>query len=927
MRQEKAYVSPAKRVTSVPPSRYHTRFALTLRLTGTKAPMMIRRLQFARFLQVVSLTTFVFATTIAQAQRPAPAAGSAPPAPPARQPFAKPGTKAQSERVRTFDVKHVKGEITLDTKKLELRGAVTHTIVPLHPAFDSLTLDCGQGLKVSKVSANGAACGFDHKGDQLVVALDRAYMPDETIDLAVYYSGSPKKGLRFIKPDADHPKRSICAWTIAEPEDARYWLPCFDFPNERSTAEMIVTVDKPLSVVSNGALVSTKENKDGTSTFHWKMDSQLPAYLISVVAAEFNVYHDKLGDLPIDYYVLKEVDEATARRALGHTPKMIEFFNKNIGTPYAFNKYAQVCVPEFGGGMEHSSATTLLDGILVDPIASLESDADSLVAHELAHQWFGDLLTCRDWANLWLNEGFASYFDALFAEHDKGADAFAIAMASNLGQYLGQDRQYRRPIVEPKYNDPWQMFDGVTYAKGACVLHALRGVVGDDAWWQGIKLYVAQHKDQNVLTEDFRAAMEKASGKDLGWFFNQWVFHGGHPELTEHWKFEAEDKTLRLGVEQTQPVDESTLLFRLPTTVQIGDDSGIRTVPIVIDGKSHEFVIPCSTKPKMVRIDPKGWIPKVLTFDKPTDEWIYQLEHSPEYLGRIEAARELTQKHKDDKGVAEALSKAWSKEKDPLPKAQVVRELAKVGEPCRDALLDAAKDAIVGVRVAALEGLFQLKLDSTTEALFRSTWENKSEAYGARRAAFGALVKAKVKDKDELVAQALKDSSGNYTFARSALQTKLAEGGRTAREAAVLYSKPGWPGALRSIAIQTLSQQAKDDPEAEKAIVALLDDPSRNVQTTAMFAVINSGIASALPKAEAILASLDGPVRTRLERRIEELKKGKEAPADSAAAELSAKEAGELERQAADLELQARELRNKAEALKINAEKAKHEKK
>ena len=738
------------------------------------------------------LTSSMLLSAHASAQLP----GQGPGGTGARRPFAKPGTRRQIERVRTFDVRHIKGELTLDTKKSEIRGTVTHTIAPLHPGLESLALDCGSELKVSRVAVGSKSCTFDHQRDELAITLDRPYGPDETFDLAVTYAGSPGKGVRFVKPDPDHPKRAICVWTQGEPEDARHWIPCFDYPNERSTSEMIITVDKPLSVVSNGTLESNRENADGTSTYHWKMNSLLTPYLLSVVAADFAVYHDKLGSLPVDYYVLKDIDEATARRALGKTPQMIEFFNQRIGTPYAYPKYAQVCLPEFGGGMEHTSATTLTDSILIDAIASLENSSDGLVAHELAHQWFGDLLTCRDWSNLWLNEGFASYFDPLFTEHEKGEDAFRLAMASALDSYKSSDRGYRRPIVEARFGDPWQMFDGVTYAKGACVLHALRGLVGDSAWWNGIRLYVASHKDQVVATDDFKKAMEKASGRELAWFFDQWVFHGGHPDLSARWRYEDDDKTVRLKVEQTQAVDETTPLFRLPTTVEIGDDSGLRSVPIVIDGRTQEFIIPASTKPKMVRIDPKGWLPKVLTFEKPTEEWIYQLDHAHDVLGRIDAAKELAEKHKDDKIAIGALAKAWNREKEPLARAEIVKLVATVGEPCRAAISSAAKDAAPRVRVAAIDGFKALKLDPATEAILRATWANKAEVYGARRAALRALVLGKVHDSDELIAAALKDSCDRHSLARSALELILDQGGQKAREAAVLYSRPGQPTAL-----------------------------------------------------------------------------------------------------------------------------------
>ena len=865
---------------------------------------------------VLCLCSLTFALLLAVPATAQPPSGQA-----SRRPFAQPGARKQIERLRTFDVKHIKGELTFDVKKKEVRGTATHTIAALYPGLDSVTLDCGTNLKVSKVAIGSKDLKFEHKGQELTATLDHGYGPDEPFDLAVTYVGSPSTGLHFVSPNPDHPDRAPIVWTVGEPEDAHDWIPCFDYPNERSTSEMIVTVDKPLSVVSNGTLEATRENADGTSTYHWKMAQPLTTYLLSVVAAEFNVFHDKLGELPVDYYVLKEVDEATARRTMGKTPKMIGFFNKVIGTPYAYPKYATVCVPEFGGGMEHTSATTMTDSILLDPIEALERDSDSIVGHELAHQWFGDLMTCRDWSNLWLNEGFASYFDPLFTEFDKGDDAFRLAMANELSSYLNSDRQYRRPIVETRYGDPWQMFDGVTYAKGACVLHALRGLLGDDAWWRGIKAYVATNKDRNVETADFRKAMETATGRDLGWFFDQWVYKGGHPELTARWRYETDDDTLRLKVEQTQAVDDATPLFRLPTTVEIGDDSGVRSVPIVIDARTQEFVIPSPSKPKMVRIDPKGWLPKVLTFEKPMDEWIYQLEHAGDVLGRVEAAKALASKHKDDKPAIEALAKSWTREKDPLARAELVQAAASVGEASRAALMAATKDGEPRARVAAIRGLSALKYDAVLEPMYRSTWSSKAEPHGARRAAFQALAKGKAKDMDELIASALKDPSNDHQFAATALRTVLGEGGSKAREAAVLYSRPGQPSALRSVAVQTLAAQAKDDPQVEKLLIALIDDPNPNVRRSAMFAAVNGGLTSALPKLEEQLNKVQGPMRGMLQSQIERLKnRDKPAPPP---ADTSAREAADLERQAADLELQVKELRNRAEALKLKAERAK----
>ena len=211
------------------------------------------------------------------------------------------------------------------------------------------------------VGPQGGPCTFTAKDDKLSITLDKPYGPGDTLDLAIEYAGSPDRGLHFVLPDPAYPEKPLSIWTQGEAEDTHHWLPCYDYPNDRATTEMIVTVEKPLFVLSNGVLVETKQNAGNTTTYHWKMDVPHVSYLISLAVADFSVYHDKVGDLPVDYYVAKHVDEATARRFMGKTPRMIRFFGEKTGQPYPYAKYAQVCVPEFGGGMENISATTMTD--------------------------------------------------------------------------------------------------------------------------------------------------------------------------------------------------------------------------------------------------------------------------------------------------------------------------------------------------------------------------------------------------------------------------------------------------------------------------------------------------------------------------------------------------------------------------------------
>jgi aminopeptidase N len=857
------------------------------------------------------------ASQFALGQSAAPGAG------PRRPPFVKAGTPRNRERIRFFDVKHIKAKLVVDTVNHQLSGVVTHTISPLHPLLSTVELDCGPDLKITKVSAGttAAPCTFGVKEGTLAIRLDRSYGPGEDLDVAVEYSGKPARGLYFVEPADGHPRKMLSFWTQGESEDTRCWLPCYDYPNERATSEMIITVPKPLFVLSNGVLLE-KQDSGATTTYHWKMDVPHVSYLISLAGAEFAVYHDRLGDLPLDYYVAKHVDEATARRFMGHTPKMIRFFGDRTGQPYPYNKYAQVCVPDFvAGGMENITATTMTDSELVDEIAALEGDSDSLVAHELAHQWFGDYLTCKDWSHIWLNEGFATYFAAIFTEDDRGDDAFRLEMHKTAGGYQGGDRFSRRALVEERYRSSEDMFDGVTYSKGACVLHVLRGLMGDAAWWKGIREYVASHKLQIVETDDFRKSMEAASGQDLKWFFDQWVYKAGHPELKVRWHYEDADKTVRVNVQQTQALDEQTPLFRLPTTLQITESTGgPRVIPILIDGRSHEFVIACQGRPKMVEIDPRGWLLKDIHFEKADDENLFQLEHAACVLGRLSAAEALVKKARANVKAVKALADAWKREKAPSTRHELFAILCNGAEVFRAALIEGASDHEPRVRVAAIGGLGRLRRTEKSEAVLRAAWNDPKQPYGSRKAALRGLVRWKVKDAPELLDKALKITAGDHTIAVDALDLSLATPGAKARELAALYTKKGQPPSLRSTAVGAFSRLAKNDPALEKTLIELCNDSDRMVRFMSWMAVRQLKLKKALPVLEARVGrdhlGFGGIPGDFLADTIKELKEEGSKRARSNPAPTRAKAIAELETELGELNRKSDELANQIAELR-----------
>ncbi len=313
-------------------------------------------------------------------------------------------------------------------------------------ASTKLEFDAAE-MEISAVRVGGEAHSFDHSDEKLRIPLERALHAGDEVEVAIDYSARPRRGLYFIGPDAGYPDKPLEAWTQGEDEDSRYWFPCYDYPNDRVTSEVVATVPETFTAVSNGELLSNNVNRaEHTRTFHWRHDVPHSSYLMSLAAGEFVEIRDFAGNTPVTYYC-RAGREDDARRAFGNTPRMIQFFEKAIGVPYPYAKYAQVAVADFiFGGMENTSATTQTADTLHDARAHLDFSSDPLVAHELAHQWWGDLLTCRDWSHAWLNEGFATYFEALWCEEDKGADEFAWNLRQDRMAIIDEDsRSYRRP--------------------------------------------------------------------------------------------------------------------------------------------------------------------------------------------------------------------------------------------------------------------------------------------------------------------------------------------------------------------------------------------------------------------------------------------------------------------------------------------------
>jgi aminopeptidase N len=563
-----------------------------------------------------------------------------------RKPFAPADTPLRYPSARQYDLQHVKLDLAFDWEQREISGTATEVLVPLRSGVAEVTFHA-VGLEVHRARLAGypedLGVSTDAAAETLTVTLPKAYGPDDRLEIAIEYSAHPKTGLYFVGPDDGYPNKPRQIWSQGETNDNRGWFPSWDLPDDRATSELLATVPATWTAVGNGRLVETVTRPDGRRTFHWQMDVAHSNYLTSVVAGELVRVADAWHDIPVEYYVPPGQEER-ARRSFGKTPDMLEFFSAKTGRPYPYAKYAQTTAIDFtSGGMENISATTQTVSTLHDEKDEEDFPSAGLVAHEAAHQWFGDLITCRDWSELWLNEGFASYFGALYAEHDKGTDELAAEIDEAREDYFAEDAEkYRRPIATRRFVEPNNLFDSTTYEKGALVLHMLRGMAGDEAFFAGIRRYVERFAGQTVTTADFQGAMEEATGLSLGPLFDGWVRGAGHPELAVRWDWSAEDRTVRLHVEQKQEITPETGLFAFPLEIAWVSSSGVETQRLAIEARqAQDFVISRGARPDTIVIDPNGWLLAKVDFTKPATEWIAQLVAAERLAPKLEAVRAL----------------------------------------------------------------------------------------------------------------------------------------------------------------------------------------------------------------------------------------------------------------------------------------------
>jgi aminopeptidase N len=796
------------------------------------------------------------------------------------RPFALPGARLQYGPDKLVAVEHIELYLEPDLERRSLEGVCTTTVRAYDEPVARLELDAVD-LAVASVERDGKALAFVARDGKLDVLFDPPLAPQERGSFRIAYrTENPRHGLFFVEPTPEYPHKLRHAWTQSQDENARYWFPALDYPHEKQTSQTTLAVRKGLFALANGALVEKHDDAEKT-IYTYRQDVPHSTYLMTFVAGPFvEAQQGEAGarKVPVFYYVLPG-READGVRSFGNTPRMIEAFENVIGTPYAYARYSQIAVTDFiFGGMENTSATTQTDRTLHDERAHLDFSSDPLVSHELAHQWFGDLLTTRDWSHAWLNEGFATFFEGVWLEADLGYDEYLYDIFCCVARYLEEDGdRYRRPIVCNRFRDPIEIFDRHLYEKGGATLHMLRGELGDARFWRSIRHYVAQNAQRNVETIDLIRAIEEATGRNMRGFFDQWIFRGGHPELEVSVAWDAERKAATVTIDQKQTVDDEQPAYRFD--VDLGFCVSVPDTPAANGGyaplpgerriharieRAHETItVPLDVEPRLVRFDPGAWILGSITYKFGTSRAAATLQGDPDPVARIRAARELA---KDgSQSAREALRAAFVRDPFWGVLAEAATALGKTLAPwARETLLVALQHEHPKVRRAVAAALGDFRDTEVASALLAASQSDAS--YFVRAAALGSLGRTRDPRAFDVLAAAIAIPSWNGTVEAGAARGLAELADPRAVDPLLDAVRLGRDEGLRRAAVLALARAgALLYPERTRivdAIVELLDDPMFLVQLNAIAATETLEDTRALDALDRLAVSgFDGRVR------------------------------------------------------------------
>ena len=786
---------------------------------------------------------------------------------------------------RAVDIEQFDLDVTPDFKNRRVAGTATFTFKPILKPLGQLRLDA-HDLEISTVTGSAEIVAWRNTDRALIVTFAKPLAAGEQAKLTVTYEAEPKKGLYFRTPEMGYDPGDTHIWTQGESIEARHWFPCFDAPNEFFTSTMTCRVPEAMVVLSNGSKVSDSVDADsGLRVVKWSQDKPHVNYLITLVAGHFKRLEEKHGDLSISFWTAPS-DFANAANSFRYTKECMEYFEEEIGVPYPWAKYDQITVQDFHwGGMENTSQTTLNASTLFSNETENIHSSQGLMAHELAHQWFGDLVTCKDWSQLWLNEGFATYYTHLFAGHKDGIDEMRYGLYRDRKSLTGRGGD-TTAMVNRKYNSPEEMFRKygfMSYSKGSWVLHMLRSQLGPELFRKSVKTYLERHKHGNVVTEDLRSIIEEISGQSFDRFFDQYVFHAHHPELKISYAWDEKTKLAKLSVKQEQKVDANVLLFHVKLPVRFTVDGQTIDRSLHVTKTSEDFYLRLAKAPEIVRIDPDVTLLAKLSFTPPTTLLHAQLADESDALGRLQAV-ELMAKRKD-KTTRSKLKHALQNDSFYAVRIAASRVLRGIGgDDALAALTDSTDQPNAKVRQQVIGDIASQYKPEALAALKQSLANEKNPSIRAR--AIGGLTGHDDKAARALIDEALGSESFRHQLADAAVSAlrkqdnpaNLAKIRDVLENDGTKFTSRGYANALG--ALGHLARNQKKKAATRKFLVDHVNNPKQRIALAAIGALGQLGD----PKALAVLEKFTGgaendPARKAAEQAIEKMRAARK-PAD-----------------------------------------------
>lgn len=559
--------------------------------------------------------------------------------------------KSDSNRIyhpsakRGFDLLHTRLEIKFDWEKQYVLGRATLTLTPYFYPITEVHLDAVNfDIHTIILEEKATVLKYEYDGEKLRIKLPGEYKKGDKLNIKIDYTAKPEetgdhqgeaitsdKGLFFINPLGKEKNKPKQIWTQGETENNKKWFPTFDKPNERCSQEIIITVEDSLKTLSNGRLISSQKHEDGTRTDHWKQDLPHAPYLFMLAVGEFYEEVEYWNQVPVHYFVEKGFQKS-ARKIFNHTPEMMTFFSEKLEYLFPWDKYAQIVVRDFvSGAMENTSAVVFGEFVQKTERELIDNENDYIVAHELMHHWFGNLVTPEAWSNLTLNEGFANYAEYLWMEYKYGREKADYHRLSEMNGYFSQvNAQGAHPLIDYYYRDKEDMFDAHSYNKGGLVLHMLKKYVGDEAFFAALNLYLKTNAFTAVEVDELRMAFEDTTGEDLHWFFDQWFLKSGHPILDVEYLYNENEKQMTVQVRQVQDSLVYPSCFFLPLTITTYHGAGVmKKHSFFMDQRVQDFVIPdLAEKPLVAVIDGENTLLGLINETKSEQEYVNQYLYS-----------------------------------------------------------------------------------------------------------------------------------------------------------------------------------------------------------------------------------------------------------------------------------------------------------